>query len=217
MAETTPGRPYHHGQLRSALVSAGYQLALEHGPEAVTLRAVTRRVGVSPTAAYRHLRGIEELRFAVGLRALRELACSIEADQSRVSETLGVARARALLEAVGTGYLVFALDHPRAFQIGLDGLVGMEHAGLLEGAGDSGRTPFQLLTDALRDLAEVGALPPERVEPAAIQCWSSVHGFASLAIRGPLRGTPRDIQDVLARQLVRDVVDGVLAAGRVPG
>lgn len=217
MTRASPQRRYHHGQLRAALISAGYDLAVEQGPDAVTLRAVTRRVGVSPTAAYRHLRGIEQLRFAVGLRALSEMARSIEADQARVIETDPAPRARALLEAVGTGYLVFALDHPRAFQIGLNGLVGMEHAGLPEGAGDTGRTPFQLLDDALRGLADAGALPPERVQPAAIQCWSSVHGFASLAIRGPLRGTPRDVQDVLARQLVRDVVDGVLATGRAAG
>lgn len=213
MAGATPRGRYHHGNLRAALVRAGYDLAVEMGPEAVTLRAVTRRAGVSPAAAYRHFAGLDELRVAVGLRSLHELATTMEEHQRAVREVDPVARGRALLEAVGTGYLAFSLDHPAAFRIGLAGLVGMEHAELPEGAGDTGRTPFQLLTDALRDLAAVGALPPEDVEPAAIHCWSSVHGFASLAIQGPLRGTPREALDVLARRLVRDVVDGVLAVG----
>ncbi len=213
MAEATPKTGYHHGNLRAALVEAGYRLAVEQGPDAVTLRAVTRRAGVSPAAAYRHFAGLEELRVAIGLWSIRGLARSIEEHQSRVEIVDPAPRARAMLEAVGDGYLAFALDQPRVFRIGLYGLLGMEHAELAEGAGDSGRTPFQLLTDALAGLAAVGALPAERVEPAAIQCWSSVHGFASLATQGPLRGAPREVRDAMARRLVRDVVDGVLAAG----
>jgi AcrR family transcriptional regulator len=213
MDQTTPTARYHHGALRAALVRAGYELAVEQGPDAVTLRAATRRVGVSPTAAYRHFAGVGELRFAVGLRSLSEMARSMEAHQAAVTESEPRPRARAMLEAVGTGYLAFALDHPRAFLVGLYGRLGMEHAELPDGAGDNGRTPFQLLTEALRGLAEVGCLPTGDVEPAAIHCWSSVHGFASLAIQGPLRDTPREVQDALAGRLVRDVVDGVLASG----
>lgn len=209
MAEATPKGRYHHGNLRAALVQAGYDLAVEEGPEAVTLRAATRRAGVTPAAAYRHFAGLEELRVAVGLRSLRDLATTMEAHQASVADTEPRSRARALLEAVGTGYLAFALDNPAAFRIGLYGLVGMEHAELPEGAGQTGRTPSQLLTDALRRLAAVGALRGEDVEPAAIHCWSSVHGFASLAIQGPLRGTPRPALDAMAARLVRDVVDGV--------
>ncbi len=211
MGQATPKGRYHHGELRTALVRAGYELAVEKGPDAVTLRAATRRAGVSPAAAYRHFAGLEELRVAIGLRSLRELARTIEAHQARVGVSDPVMRARAMLEAIGDGYLAFALDEPRAFRIGLHGLLGMEHAELADGAGAAGRTPFQLLTDALAALAAVGALPARNVEPAALLCWSSVHGFASLATQGPLRGAPRELRDAMARRLVRDVVDGVLA------
>lgn len=213
MAEATPRGRYHHGNLRAALVQAGYDLAVEEGVEAVTLRAATRRAGVTAAAAYRHFTGLDELRFAIGLRSLRELATTMEAHQAAVAEVAPSARAHALLAAVGTGYLAFALDHPAAFRIGLYGLVAMEHAERSEGAGATGRTPSQLLTDALRGLAAIGELGAEDVEPAAIHCWSSVHGFASLAIQGPLRGSPRESLDAMARRLVRDVVDSVLAMG----
>lgn len=212
MDEATPRRPYHHGDLQEALVGAGYDLALKHGPDAVTLRAVTRRAGVSATAAYRHFEGLDELRFAIGLRALQAMAATIEAHQSRVEAPPGLAHARALLEAVGNGYIAFALANPNAFRIGLYGLLGMQHAERPEGAATTGRTPFQLLTDALAGLTELGALSAEGVQPAAIHCWSSVHGFASLAILGPLRSESRERQDALAVRLVRDVVDGLLAA-----
>lgn len=215
MDEASPARPYHHGNLRSALVEAGYALAVEDGPDALTLRGVTRRAGVSPTAAYRHFTDLDQLRTAVGIRALQALAATIEEHQSAVTALAGLSRRRELLEAVGTGYIAFALDHPHVFRVGLFGLLGMQHAELPEGAGLTGRTPFQLLTDALTGLADVGALERDAVSSAAIHCWSSVHGFASLAILGPLSGQPREVQDALAQRLVRDVVDGVLGAHAV--
>ncbi|MFT4215749.1 MAG: TetR/AcrR family transcriptional regulator [Micropruina sp.] len=216
MTEATPAEAkagYHHGNLRAALVQAGYDLAVEKGPDAVTLRAVTRRAGVTPAAAYRHFTGLDELRVAIGLRSMRGLARSIEEHQARVAVTDPTVRARALLEAVGDGYIAFALDQPRAFRIGLHGLLSMEHAELPEGAGATGRTPFQLLTDALGGLAAVGALLADDLQPAAIRCWSGVHGFASLATQGPLREVPRAVRDAMATRLVRDIVDGVLGVG----
>ncbi|MGB7867270.1 MAG: TetR family transcriptional regulator, partial [Mycobacterium sp.] len=45
---------YHHGDLRAALIDAGLQLTRAGGPDALTIREATRRVGVSPNAAYRH-------------------------------------------------------------------------------------------------------------------------------------------------------------------
>ena len=45
---------YHHGDLAQALVDAGLEVTRAGGPSALTIREVTRRVGVSPNAAYRH-------------------------------------------------------------------------------------------------------------------------------------------------------------------
>ena len=219
MEAATPAiaRPYHHGNLRAALVLAGYDLAAQWGTDAVTLRAVTRAAGVTPSAAYRHFDSVDDLRLAVGARAGRGLAQCIERHQAAVDEADPVRRAQALLEAVGVGYMAFALDQPGAFEVAMFGLVTMEHADDPEGAGDTGRTAFQLLTDALAGLVATGQLSADRVDAAAIQCWSSVHGFASLATRGPLRDRPRPVLDALARQLCADVVGAVLASGRVSG
>ena len=50
-----PKKPaYHHGDLRRALLDATVQLIEEQGLEAVSVREVARRTGVSPGAPFRH-------------------------------------------------------------------------------------------------------------------------------------------------------------------
>ena len=53
--------PYHHGNLRDALVEAAVDVVREGGPEALSLRELARRVGVSHAAAYRHFADREAL------------------------------------------------------------------------------------------------------------------------------------------------------------
>ncbi len=203
-------RSYHHGDLDAALVAAGYELARAGGADAVTLRATTRRAGVSPAAAYRHFSSHEDLQLAVGARAMADLARSIEVHQADATDPDPAVRARQRLIAVGEGYIGFALDSPGAFDIAMFGLFTMEHAFAPETMGDTGRTPFQLLTDAIADLVAVGLLAAERAEPAAITCWSTVHGFATLATSGPLRTHPRPELDALGARIVRGLTDALL-------
>ena len=71
---TTLKTGYHHGDLRMALIDAGLHLTRAGGPDALTIREATRRVGVSPNAAYRHFADRDELLAAVCTAAMRELA-----------------------------------------------------------------------------------------------------------------------------------------------
>ena len=47
-------RPYHHGNLRQALIDGALELIEERGVSALTLREVARRVGVTHAAPQRH-------------------------------------------------------------------------------------------------------------------------------------------------------------------
>ena len=71
---TRPARRYHHGDLRNALVTAAIALAREGGPEALVLREVARRTGVSAAAAYHHFASHEDLVQAVKAQSLDLLA-----------------------------------------------------------------------------------------------------------------------------------------------
>ena len=61
MTRSAAPRAYHHGDLRRALVEAATELAASGGADGVVLREAARRVGVSPSAAYRHFPNREGL------------------------------------------------------------------------------------------------------------------------------------------------------------
>src|SRR5215468_2671037 len=70
-----PRQRYHHGNLRRALLDEALATIAADGPEALTLREIGARLGVSRTALYRHFADKEALLEAVateGFRTLRE-------------------------------------------------------------------------------------------------------------------------------------------------
>src|SRR5882672_2366151 len=110
-------RGYHHGDLRNALGEAAARLAREGGPEAVTVRAAARLVGVTPTAAYRHYAGHEELLREAKHQSLTILGMAMEKQLSRLPATgnplhLAVRN----LVAAGRAYIEFALGEPGLFR-----------------------------------------------------------------------------------------------------
>ena len=190
-AETSPPRreTYRHGDLRRALVEVGMELAREGGPEAVVLREATRRVGVAPSAAYRHFEDRRSLLDAVCSAAQAALAVAIEKELSELADDRKPAElARAWLRGVGTGYLRFAQAEPGLFRTAFSASDNLSSAASPVRAGEGGMTPFQLLGAALDRLVEADVLPRERRPGAEFLAWSAVHGLAMLLIDGPLRG-----------------------------
>ncbi|MCP2636157.1 TetR/AcrR family transcriptional regulator [Microbacterium sp. HD4P20] len=185
------------------------KLARTGGPEAVTLREVTRAVGVSPNAAYRHFADREDLVRAVATEAQLALARAIG---QRVAATPpGLPQAEASVERlrrVGHAYIDFARAERGWFEMAFsiqdvqpsEGIVTLD---------DEVVAPFQLLLDTLDEMVDAGALDPERRPFAEWACWSSVHGFAEIAVHGPVQWQPAPVIDALAHAVVESTITGV--------
>ncbi len=93
-----PVRPYHHGDLRRALVAAALDLVRTRGIEGFTLREAARQVGVSQTAPYRHFPTKEALLAAVAEEGFRALHRRLE-EAGAAAGPDPLARLRALGEA----------------------------------------------------------------------------------------------------------------------
>lgn len=197
-------QPYHHGDLYRALVQAGTELAREGGPSAIVLREAARRVGVSANAAYRHFSALPDLIEAVAFAALSALARSMEAELAKCRPGGDAGRdAIDRLDAVGRGYVHFALSEPGLFATAFAppkwtaAYAGEApvHAGDrpapstegTPGLGDSGLMAYELLEQALDGMVNAGVLEPADRATAATNAWGAVHGLSMLLL-GPMAG-----------------------------
>lgn len=105
-------RPYHHGNLRQALMDEAVVMSNEQGHEEWSLRELARRLGVSSGAPFRHFNDRAALMAAIAEEATLRLRLSVERDQHRAGPH-PVAR----LKALGHSFIDWALDQPAQFRI----------------------------------------------------------------------------------------------------
>ena len=185
-AQEAPVRPYHHGDLRRALVTAATELADAGGVENVTLREVARRVGVSASAAYRHFPNREGLLAQVASEAREALARRMIAAIDAV-EAIGAASDGAPVgrfRATGRAYIEFVLDEPGLFEIAFRACPPHLYV-------PDDPSPYAVLSGALDALDRAGllAVPRPGTEVAA---WVAVHGAAVLLGDGMLPRSDRE-------------------------
>ena len=175
-------RAYHHGDLRRALVEAGFEILEAEGREALTLRSVSDRTGVSKMAPYRHFEDKSALLTAIGQHGLVLLRDRLK----RVDE--GADPRKALVD-LATAHIEFAIEHPDLFRLmfGPDPQIGGDQADLA----DNPDTAFGILARRIRQV-----FPKAEIGVATLSCWSFVHGLATLAIDRRLRPPPEDLQAV---------------------
>jgi len=199
---------YHHGNLRLALIDAGLDLTRTAGSKGLVLRDVTRVVGVSPNAAYRHFADRESLLDAVAARIQADMVERMLALQP--PDTPGRSEARAQLTAVGLGYISFALAEPGWFDVAFAGPDAFRTTGAASSAAAAAPAPLALLLDALDGLVDSGELAPTARPGAEWPCWSAVHGFALLALHGPLGQQTPDVIQAAAQRTVDSAITGIL-------
>lgn len=189
-------RAYHHGDLRRALIQATLALVEEKGVGGFTMAEAARRAGVSVAAPYRHFTDKEALITAAAVTGFDALNASLTA-AARDAPHDPVA----VLAALGTGYVRFALAAPAQFDLMFAARIDTSRTPELRAAVD--RTEQVLLT-------AVQALPPAARTPAQIAqaLWALVHGVAALAVDDLLSATlddsaapPRDAGDFVVTWL----------------
>jgi AcrR family transcriptional regulator len=183
---TSARRGYHHGNLPAALLRGAGKILEKEGVEALALRTLARRIGVSHAAPYRHFRDRDSL--------LAALAAEGFAMLGRAQREAAAAGG---LRAMGEAYVRFALMHPQRFRLMFGGQLKIaRHAALREVA----LKTFEGLSGALA--ARVGDAPGAR--DASIAAWALVHGLAQLLLGE--RIAPAARQGRSEAQFIHDVL-----------
>ena len=184
-----PRASYHHGDLERALVEAAVELIRTEGVDALTLRSVGAKVGVSRTALYRHFEDKAALLARVaaeGFRRLFQTMAQVIANSSDERHDV--------LPVMGAAYVHFALANQSHYEAMFGGAVSdwSRYPDLMR---DSGAA-FEQLVEVVRSeqrRGRIGAGDP--VDRAEI-IWSLVHGISTLAAARHLTFTATTVEEL---------------------
>lgn len=171
---------YHHGDLKNALIRAGIEILSKEGVQALSLRYVAKRAGVSHAAPYAHFADKQALMAAIATEGYKTLYQRLAAAQSSRGDPLG------RLEAVAQAYVQFAIDEPDHFKITFSGVVEAEQ-NYPEYVEQSKRC-FALVMAVVEDCQTNGILGQGDTRLVAVSIWSCIHGFVQLLLGNQLPG-----------------------------
>lgn len=170
--QAADSRPYHHGDLRRALIDAATRLLEAEGPSALSLRAVAREAGVSPAAPYHHFKDKSELLDAVAAEGWTLLDAAIAKVRAEAATPADA------LDEIGVAYVCFARHNPAIYRVMYDTARDRgEFPADMEGKEDSA---YCKVRDTFID---AGADPTDaqELELATTAAWCSAHGLAEMA------------------------------------
>jgi AcrR family transcriptional regulator len=185
---------YHHGNLRNELVATALSIIDGEGPEALTLRAVAKRLRVSQTAPYRHFASKEQLLVAVAAEGFHALL-------NRMRERMALVGADPVLRYVemGVTYFTFALSQAAQFRVMYATRPPEFGAGPVA---EAGRLAFKMLVDSVIACQQAEKARAGDPSVIAVKAWGYVHGLTCLFIEGLL---PRRLQADAVTELVRQM------------
>ncbi|WP_394552929.1 TetR/AcrR family transcriptional regulator [Agromyces sp. MMS24-JH15] len=178
---------YHHGNLRQALVDEAVAAIAEHGADALSLRDLARRAGVSHAAPAHHFGDRAGLFTAIAADGFARLADALERAVRAAAEhgpadgngeergeehgaARGAGASAAVFAEAGVAYVRFATGEPGRFAVMFrPDLVHDDDPALVE--------QRERAAAVLRAGAEA---EPGDDRANALAAWSLVHGFATL-------------------------------------
>jgi AcrR family transcriptional regulator len=206
-----PTRPYHHGDLRRAIVGAAVELVRETQSVEFSIRELARRAGVSHNAPYKHFADKRELLAAVSATGFEMLAARMAAAGN------GRSNPRKRIAAMARDYVRHGIENPALYRLMFGGyLTGpdQDRPAVERAAAFSTRA---LLAEAISQGALGEPIPStarneRKIDGAILVYWSLLHGLTLLLV-DRLVG-PSEKADELSETVLEGMIDGL--ATRIP-
>jgi AcrR family transcriptional regulator len=195
---------YHHGDLKAALVDGAVDLIVERGVRGFSLAELSRRLGVTVAAPYRHFDSRDELLAAVAVRALEAFGEALAAQSSETDSP------EERLAAMANAYVRFAAEQPALFGVVFD--LGLDK-----------KQRYPQLREAYEELeavlaacvAELCPDDPDGAEQLGDAIEATAHGYAALLTDHPGTLDPADVARAAdqAARATRALIRGRAALG----
>jgi AcrR family transcriptional regulator len=172
---------YHHGDLRQALIETAIEMLGERGAEAFSMAEASRRLGVAPSAPYRHFADRDALLAAVAVRAAGLLAEQLDRHAASGPP------AQRLAAAAGA-YVRFADDQRPLFQALAGSGLSKDSRPEIAAAAQAIGTAF------LSPAAELASGSETAAARLASAIVATAHGHAMLMLDGSFGSGPHAVE-----------------------
>lgn len=164
---------YHHGDLRNTLLTIATELLVEEGMQALSLRKIAQKAGVSHNAPYMHFADKETVLVAIAEEGFRMLSLAVEAALASAEDS-----SRQQVLAASKAYVRFAIDRAAHLQVMFRSIDVEKYPNLGVVSQASLRRLSELVKSG-QDRGEFRAGDPDEITKAI---WAMVHGIATLSI-----------------------------------
>ena len=191
-------RPYHHGNLRAALLEQAERTVRERGVQDLSLRELAREVGVSHGAPRRHFPDRQALLDALAEAGFARLGTELRSAAEGAGEDF-----EARLRATATAYVRFATRDAALLELMFAGK-HREESGTLHEAADRA---FAVMLELIDQGQAQGALEPGDSERVGRVLFATIQGIAALVTGGMVQAEQLD-------ELVADAIAHFLRGSR---
>jgi AcrR family transcriptional regulator len=175
-------RPYHHGHLRQALLRAA-EVALEaQGVQNLSLRELSRELGVSHASPQRHFATKQDLLDALAIMGFERLSSVVaKAAEARNQDF------NARLTKAAFAYVGFAVQHPALFALMFE---AKRRPGMLPELRTALMAAYSHIPKILKEGQDAGKIVAGDPDRLALTIGATLHGLVALSIDGKVKGAP---------------------------
>jgi AcrR family transcriptional regulator len=193
-------RPYHHGNLRAALLAQADQTLREHGLDGLSLRELARQIGVSHGAPRRHFADRQALLDALAESGFPRLGAELRAAAESAGEDY-----EPRLRATATAYVRFAIDDAALLEL----MFASKHGERANALHEAAERAFSLILELIEEGQANAALEPGEPERIGLLLFATMQGIAALVTAGIV--APEQVDS-----LVADAIGRFLHGPRIP-
>jgi AcrR family transcriptional regulator len=194
----TGERPYHHGNLRTALLAEAERTVRERGARELSLRELARTVGVSHGAPRRHFPDRQALLEALAEAGFERLGAELREAREGAGEDF-----QSRLQATAAAYVRFATRDAALLELMFAG----KHSEHAEELSEAAERAFSVMFALIEQGQIEGALDPGEPERVGLVLFATIQGVAALATGGM-------IQTDQVEQLLADAIERFLRGAR---
>ena len=165
-------KPYHHGDLKRALIEAGLELIRESGTDKLSLRKTAERCGVSSAAPYAHFAGKDDL-----ISAIQSYVTELFVEE--LKKSIAGCPPERVLTKLGAAYVRFFHRNPLYFDL----LFSRRSIRIRTALSDNGGCDpaFELFKNAAAPVLGSAGVPEETAQNKLMAMWGMVHGLAAIS------------------------------------